>query len=65
MTYVVRMCSGQQFSWIGDPVADESWNTVCGFLVLPGGTLLNLAHIESMTPVGASDGEPTGSLKAQ
>jgi hypothetical protein len=49
------MASGETFTWTGDPVSGRNWNTVAGFLILAGGTLINLAQIESMTPVGTVD----------
>lgn len=52
VTYTVRMASGETFSWTGDPVDIAGWDTTRGFLILAHGTLLNLARIESMTPIG-------------
>lgn len=55
-TYQVRMASGATFRWVGDPtVLDASTlDDVAGhpFLVCASGTLLNVALIEFMAPVG-------------
>lgn len=56
-TYRVKTASGDDFVWTGElPAAGEN-NVVtigCAYPVLlkcPSGTLVNLAHVESMTPV--------------
>lgn len=63
-TYLVRMASGERFTWTG-AVGGTNWVTTAGFLTLPGGTLLNVARIESMTPMGESAGQPIDSPQAQ
>ena len=56
----VRTASGQEFVWQGDP--DAAFATAsaagldgigCPFLACVGGTLVNLALVESLTPIDA------------
>lgn len=55
-TYSVKMASGDTFTWSGEP-GSTNWDTTAGFLMLAGGTLVNLRHIESMTPIGTTEPE--------
>jgi hypothetical protein len=55
-TYQIKMASGDTFTWQGDTMAVVSLGT-SGLLPLAGGTLINLAHVESMIPIGTTEPE--------
>lgn len=49
--YTLTLTTGDSLAWQGDPVSGVNWTVVNGFLVLTNGTLVNLAHVVSMTRV--------------
>lgn len=53
--YSLIATDGTRYVWSGDPAAPSTVAIGAeSFLVLDGGTLLNMRHIVSMTPTGGS-----------
>lgn len=50
-TYTVRMNSGDNYYWTGDPVSDPpvGWDLVNGFLTMDDGSLLCVSQVQQMT----------------
>lgn len=56
-TYSIKMASGETFTWTASDLTVACSLNARGFLPLPSGTLINVAHIESMTPIGTTGPE--------
>lgn len=52
--FILALTNGETLRWRGDPAAIAECGSSANlpFLVLENGTLVNLAHVVSMTPIG-------------